>query len=64
MAMQRELKRAARLLGRRGGRATALRLSAEQRRENAKKAIAARWARYREQQQLALAGEGVTHGVA
>ena len=45
---QSNLSRAARLLGRKGGRVTAQRLSAEQRSANGKKAIAIRWARYRE----------------
>lgn len=46
--MATQLERAARLLGRKGGRVTAQRLSPEQRRENAKKAIAIRWARFRD----------------
>ena len=45
---QRDLSRAARLLGRKGGHATAQRLTSDQRRANAQKAVAVRWARQRE----------------
>jgi hypothetical protein len=45
--MATQLQRAARLMGRKGGRVTAQRLSPEQRSANAKKAISIRWARYR-----------------
>jgi hypothetical protein len=42
------LSRAARLLGRKGGEATAQKLSPEQRTANARQAVNARWARVRD----------------
>jgi hypothetical protein len=49
MAIHRDsLSRAARLLGRKGGEATAQRLSPEQRTANARQAVNARWARVRD----------------
>lgn len=44
----RDVTRAARLLGRRGGQATAERLTPEQRTANARQAVNARWSRVRD----------------
>jgi hypothetical protein len=57
MATDTKLTRAASLLGRRGGLTTAERLTPEQRRANAIKAVRTRWARQRDSEAIPSTGE-------